>query len=282
MSSLDNLKNRIDYNGGKIAEERMNLSKLRSLKKALLYSYQAQTAELTDGRQFRCLINHDKLKEDYDDKIISIPYKDICLNAEGRKGKTSIIERYINRTFKGNYIATIGMDIRLKRLEINNNDVNISITDTAGQERFRSITKMFYKGADGILVGFDLTEPNTLEQVNYWIDQIEMNRSKEYPISLVLFGNKYDDKENIKVQEEDIKKMEEKYNLKYFPTSAKDGTNVQNVFEYLTKITLKTRGYLPKIGLSEETNIDDINIVEKENQKLDIKKTPRKKKKKTC
>lgn len=88
MSSLDNLKNRIDYNGGKIAEERMNLSKLRSLKKALLYSYQAQTVELTDGRQFRCLINHDKLKEDYDDKIISIPYKDICLNAEGRKGKT--------------------------------------------------------------------------------------------------------------------------------------------------------------------------------------------------
>lgn len=87
MSSLDNLKNRINYNGGEVAEQRMNLDKLRSLKKALLYSYQAQTAELTDGRQFRCLINHDKLKEDYDDKIISIPYKDICLNAEDIKGK---------------------------------------------------------------------------------------------------------------------------------------------------------------------------------------------------
>jgi small GTP-binding protein len=220
-----------------------------------------------------------KMKGDNQGKTIQFKF---LVLGEGRIGKTCIIERYVNRTFKGNYIATIGMDIRLKRLEINNNDVNISITDTAGQERFRSITKMFYKGADGILVGFDLTEPNTLEQVNYWIDQIEMNRSKEYPISLVLFGNKYDDKENIKVQEEDIKKMEEKYNLKYFPTSAKDGTNVQTVFEYLTKITLKTRGYLPKIGLSEETNIDDINIVEKENQKLDIKKTPRKKKKKTC
>jgi hypothetical protein len=67
----------------------MNSDKLRSLKKALLYSYQAQTAELTDGRKFRCLINHDKLKEDYDDKIISIPYKDICLNSSQIYGKRS-------------------------------------------------------------------------------------------------------------------------------------------------------------------------------------------------
>lgn len=88
MSSLDNLKKRIEYNGGKNQEERMNLDKLRSLKKALLYSYQAQTAVLKDNREFRCLINHDKLKEDYDDKIISIPYRDICLNAGERKGKT--------------------------------------------------------------------------------------------------------------------------------------------------------------------------------------------------
>lgn len=82
MSSLDNLKTRIDFNGGQDQEKRMNLDKLRSLKKALLYSYQAQTAILEDEREFKCLINHDKLKEDYDDKIISIPYKDICLNSK--------------------------------------------------------------------------------------------------------------------------------------------------------------------------------------------------------
>ena len=88
MSSLDNLRLRIDYRGGGNQEQRMNADKLRSLKKALLYSYQGQTAILEDGREFRCLINHDKLKEDYDDKIISIPYKDICLNADHREGKT--------------------------------------------------------------------------------------------------------------------------------------------------------------------------------------------------
>ena len=199
---------------------------------------------------------------------------------EGRIGKTCLIERYVNRTFQANYIATIGMDIRIKKLEINKADVNISITDTAGQERFRSLTKMFYKGADGILVGFDLTEPNTLEQVNYWIGQIEANKSKEYPLSLLLFGNKCDDKENIKVKEEDIKKMKEKYKLEYFETSAKDGTNVQTIFEHLTKITLKQRGFLKQLGLPEDTPIEEINIIEKENQRIETKRTFKKKKSK--
>ena len=81
MSALDSLKQRINYYGGPVQEQRMNNDKLWSLKRALYYSYQGQTAILEDSREFKCLINHDKLKEDYDDKIISIPYDDICLNA---------------------------------------------------------------------------------------------------------------------------------------------------------------------------------------------------------
>ena len=207
----------------------------------------------------------------------------ILVLGEGRIGKTCLIERYVNRTFKGNYIATIGMDIRNKKLEINKRDFNITINDTAGQERFRSLTKMFYKGADGILVGFDLTEPKTLQLVDFWIQEIEINKSKEHPISLVLFGNKCDDKENIKVKQEDIKKMQEKHKLEYFETSAKDGTNVRAIFEHLTKITLKSRGFLTKIGLPEDTPLEEINIIEKEDHKIEVgKKTHKKKKKGFC
>ena len=89
MSALDNLQKRLNYAGGTFQQDRMDLDKLRSLKKALLYSYQAQTAILKDNREFRCLINHDKLKEDYDDKIISIPYSDVCLNAQEFTDMTS-------------------------------------------------------------------------------------------------------------------------------------------------------------------------------------------------
>ena len=177
---------------------------------------------------------------------------------ESTIGKSCLIERYINNTFKENYIATIGMDIRQKRLDINNIDVFLTINDTAGQERFRSLTKMVYKNTDGILVGFDLTKPKTLEQVEFWINQIESNKTKDSSISLVLFGNKCDMKEEIQVKEEDIEKIKEKYNLRYYETSAKDGTNVQNIFEYLAKIVLKSRGFL------ENVNIDEINVEEKD------------------
>lgn len=85
--SLDIMKERINYNGGKEQESRMNVDKLRTLKKALLYSYQAATARLTDGREFRCLINPDKLKTNYDEKIISIPFFDIQLNPELKENK---------------------------------------------------------------------------------------------------------------------------------------------------------------------------------------------------
>jgi hypothetical protein len=87
----ENLNIRLNYMGGRKAEDRMINDKLRTLKKALLYSYQAATAILEDGREFRCLINPDKLKNDYDNKIISIPFYDICLNAE-RVGTTSMGE----------------------------------------------------------------------------------------------------------------------------------------------------------------------------------------------
>lgn len=85
--SLELLNKRLQYQGGN-QEQRFINDKLRGLKRALLYSYQAATAKLSDGKEFRCLINPDKNKPAYDNKILSIPYKDICLNAP-RVGKTS-------------------------------------------------------------------------------------------------------------------------------------------------------------------------------------------------
>jgi hypothetical protein len=92
----DTLNIRLNYMGGKKADDRMANDKLRTLKKALLYSYQAETAILEDGREFRCLINPDKLKNDYDNKIISIPFYDICLNKEFTGEPTSIAEEPID------------------------------------------------------------------------------------------------------------------------------------------------------------------------------------------
>ena len=94
MSGLDNLKTRLNYMGGSRKESRMQEGKLRALKKALISSYQAATA-IIGGKEFRCLINPDQLKADYDAKILSIPFKDICLN-EDRVGTTTQGEQDIN------------------------------------------------------------------------------------------------------------------------------------------------------------------------------------------
>lgn len=88
MPGLDNLRNRLEYRGGVRQIDRMHDGKLRALKKALLYSYQSATAILADGREFRCLINKDKTKINAEDKIISIPFEDICLNKK-KVGLTS-------------------------------------------------------------------------------------------------------------------------------------------------------------------------------------------------
>ena len=196
-------------------------------------------------------------------------------------GKTCIIERYSQNSFNDNYIATIGMDMSKKRIEINKYDIDLTIMDTAGQERFRSLTKMFYKGADGILVGFDLTNKNSFEQVNYWIEQIEEKKNKDFPVSIVLFGNKCDKKRQIVVKDDEIELLKKKYNFQYFATSAKDGTNVKNAFEYLIKTIIKAKGLLKKIGLSPNIPFDDIEIKEKEIQNYELKHVPKKKKKKS-
>lgn len=94
MSGLDNLKTRLNYIGGGRKESRMQQGKLRALKKALISSYQAATA-IIGGKEFRCLINPDQLKADYDAKILSIPFRDICLN-EDRVGTTTQGEQDIN------------------------------------------------------------------------------------------------------------------------------------------------------------------------------------------
>ena len=97
--SINNMKTRLGYLGGNSQIERMNKNKLRSLKKALLYSYQAATAILSDGREFRCLINPNKLSLDLDNKILSIPFIDYPLN--GGQGTSADIEDSDNHSQEG-------------------------------------------------------------------------------------------------------------------------------------------------------------------------------------
>ena len=114
MAGLENMSTRLNFSGGKAQIKRMNEDKLKSLKKALLYSYQSATAILKDRREFRCLINPDHLKNQYDDKIISIPFEDICLNKNKQEIETIDIKPGDVFTWKENNSDWL---VFLRRLE---------------------------------------------------------------------------------------------------------------------------------------------------------------------
>jgi len=218
-----------------------------------------------------------KMKKDSSGNKISY---NLLVLGDKMVGKTSVIERYINNTFNSNYITTLGMDKRFKKIDINNYDITVFIIDTAGQERFRSLSKNYYKQADSILIGFSLTDKTSLNDINFWIEEINNNIGKESPVSLVLFGNKCDDKINAEVKPEDVTPIINKYNLTYFETSAKTNIHIQELFEYLIKATIIKKGHLKRIGLDEKSTFDDIHIKIKEDQRLEVKKTKIQKKKK--
>ena len=113
-------------------------------------------------------------------------------------------------------------------------------SDTAGQERFRNITTQYYKGADGIVLVYDVTDEASYEKIREWMEQIHSNTQKE-EIGLVLLGNKCD-MEPRNVTEDMGNKMAEELKTDYFETSALTGQGIKEAFEQLTKTIMKKRG----------------------------------------
>ena len=155
-------------------------------------------------------------------------------------GKTSLLNKFTENTFSKTQFATIGIDFKLKKININGKTIELKIWDTAGQERYRNLTKQYYKGADGILLIFDLTKKETFLKINDWIDQLNSHFNQD-EISIILIGNKKDlsDRE---ISYEEGNQRGKELNILYFETSAKTGENVNEAFNCLTNEILKKKG----------------------------------------
>ena len=159
---------------------------------------------------------------------------------ESGVGKTCILRRFVENKFLKNHLATIGIDFKTKTLNINNQEIKLKIWDTAGEERFRNITTQYYKGADGIVLIYDVTDDASYEKIRDWMEQILANTKRE-DIGLVLLGNKCD-MEPRAVSEEQGNKLAEELNVNYFETSALNGNGINEAFESLTKDIMKRKG----------------------------------------
>ena len=158
----------------------------------------------------------------------------ILLLGDCAVGKSCLLLRYCENSFQESHLATIGLDFRLKTITLENNrKIRIQIWDTAGEDRFRSITRNYYKGAHGIVLIYDVTDQQSFQHIKDWVDKIK-EESKEGVI-IYLVGNKIDLIDKRIITNADGKKLSEEIKIKYYETSAKDSIGVNEVFENLVK-----------------------------------------------
>ena len=158
----------------------------------------------------------------------------ILLLGDSEVGKSCFLMRYADNVFVDNYITTIGLDYKLKYIQLDSGQViKVQLWDTAGQDRYRTIAKNYYKGSHGILLLYDVTKTSSFENIREWIKDI---REEVYEKAIIfLIGNKIDKKDQIKIKTEEGEKLAEEFNIPFFEASAKSGENVDEIFKALYK-----------------------------------------------
>ena len=193
-------------------------------------------------------------------------------------GKSNILLQYINGKFSDDFKATVGVEFGAKNIEINSRIYRIQIWDTAGQENFRSIARAYYKNSICACIVYDITNRNSFNSVQSWIDDCTKQTPKS--ILLLLIGNKNDLNDRREVQYEEGAEFAKKRNMIFLETSAKTGNNIDNIFERSVK-------QIDQNILDNKYDLDNENCgirkgLRTESFVLSVEKSKEKKKKKCC
>ena len=180
---------------------------------------------------------------DYIFKVLLIGNSDV--------GKSSLILRYVDQIWNDVFVPTIGVDFKVKSLQIDNKRVKMQIWDPAGQERFRNVISSYFKGAHGILLIYDITARDSFKELENWLGEVERNATPQ--VLKILIGNKCDLDEQRQITVDEGEAFAARNGMKFIETSAKNNTNVNEAFEALAKIMVESSNKKNVIKVEKKT-----------------------------
>lgn len=152
----------------------------------------------------------------------------LLLIGDSGVGKSCLLLRFADDTYTESYISTIGVDFKIRTIELDGKTIKLQIWDTAGQERFRTITSSYYRGAHGIIVVYDVTDQESFNNVKQWLQEIDRYASEN--VNKLLVGNKSDLTTKKVVDFTTAKEYADQLGIPFLETSAKNATNVEQAF----------------------------------------------------
>lgn len=160
----------------------------------------------------------------------------ILIVGDSSSGKTSILDRLVNKQFTTHYISTIGIDFNVKTIKLDNNvKIKLQIWDSCGQERFRSLTRSYYRNSSAFIICYDISSVKSFQSAKFWIDEIEKYVDDKDVIK-ILVGNKKDLEDLRQIQYEEGQKYAKSCGIDFFETSAKDNFNVDELFHHISSL----------------------------------------------
>jgi len=170
-------------------------------------------------------------------------------------GKSSILLRFTDDNFDEDQPCTIGVDFKIKKMNFGGKRLNLTIWDTAGQEKFRSLTSSYYRGTQGIVLVYDVTNKKSFEHLNLWLREIETYSTNEDVVKL-LVGNKIDKQDERQVSREQGVNYARSKEMVFIECSAKTRLGIQQTFEELVQKILDTPSLWEKVPSRDNVNVD--------------------------
>ncbi|XP_028677717.1 ras-related protein Rab-15 [Erpetoichthys calabaricus] len=161
----------------------------------------------------------------------------LLLLGDSGVGKTCLLCRFTDNEFHSSHISTIGVDFKMKTLEVDGIKVRIQIWDTAGQERYQTITKQYYRRAQGIFLVYDITSERSFKHIMKWASDVDEYAPEK--VQKILIGNKADEDMRRQVATDQGVKLAKEYGMDFFETSACTNYNIKASFTRLTELVLQ-------------------------------------------